>query len=454
MQKNIPTTTQLQFVDVKAISPLISSCQIKVLYAGKNRNRSFISKDTANKMADSLRGVPIVGQYLSQKKDFGDHGEEEMSIDQNGVSFKKTTQPYGFIPPNAKVWWKEFLDKDGITREYLMTEGYLWTGRNPEIKRILEKGNNQSMELDEESLFGYWSKVDGEWAKFENDNTEYFIISDALFSALCILGEDVEPCFEGANITNSKLIYSLDKNDFKEQMLIFMQELKQTLQDEGGEKMTKNLNNENGQDPIDNKPQEPLENVGEIEQQGEFAKKKEEDEKEADCEEPKDGEDNKETGNEKPEKKDDEENDEDKKKKKYNLEEVEEYTTLLNEYASLKSKYEAIEAELEVIKPKFQLLEEEKNNLMERQKDEMIKSFYMLSEADKKDVVENKAKYSLDEIESKLSVICVRNKVNFNLEDDHKNENNTEAPVTFNLQGVADTAPAWIKAVDRVAQKK
>jgi hypothetical protein len=29
-----------------------------------------------------------------------------------------------------------------------MTEGYIWTGQYPEAKRIVERGNNQSMELD------------------------------------------------------------------------------------------------------------------------------------------------------------------------------------------------------------------------------------------------------------------------------------------------------------------
>jgi hypothetical protein len=45
----------------------------------------------------------------------------------------------------------------------------------------------------------------------------------------------------------------------------------------------------------------------------------------------------------------------------------------------------------------------------------------MLSDEDKKDVIENKTKYSLSEIESKLSVICFHKKVNFNLEDNTKN---------------------------------
>ena len=38
-----------------------------------------------------------------------------------------------------------------------MTEGWLWTSQYPECERILTKGNNQSMELDEETLSGTWS---------------------------------------------------------------------------------------------------------------------------------------------------------------------------------------------------------------------------------------------------------------------------------------------------------
>ena len=76
----------------------------------------------------------------------------------------------------------------------------------------------------------------------------------------------------------------------------------------------------------------------------------------------------------------------------------------------------------------------------------MINSFYMLSDAEKKDVVENIDKYSLDDIEAKLSIICVRNKVNFNLDDD-KEESSS---LTFNLDATSiedANTPAWIKAV-------
>ena len=40
----------------------------------------------------------------------------------------------------------------------MMTEGWLWTGQYPECKRILTKGNNQSMELDPDTLNASWSK--------------------------------------------------------------------------------------------------------------------------------------------------------------------------------------------------------------------------------------------------------------------------------------------------------
>ena len=83
----------------------------------------------------------------------------------------------------------------------------------------------------------------------------------------------------------------------------------------------------------------------------------------------------------------------------------------------------------------------------------MIDSFYMLSDDDKADVISNIDTYSLEDIEAKLSVICVRNKVSFNL-DENKNGNE---PTVYNLDGgVTEDAnvPAWVKAVIAVSEKK
>jgi hypothetical protein len=80
----------------------------------------------------------------------------------------------------------------------------------------------------------------------------------------------------------------------------------------------------------------------------------------------------------------------------------------------------------------------------------MIANFYMLSDEDKADVVANIDTYSLDDIEAKLSIICVRNKVNFNLDDENKDP---AGPTVFNLDDGDDGAtPAWVKRALSVAK--
>ena len=476
MNRSIPKGSHLEFVNIQPLNPLISKCEIKVLYTGKNRNRSFISKEVATKMANSLPGTPIVGQYFYQTGDFGDHGEEELVIDDKGLRFIKSTVPYGFVATDAKVWWQNFVDKDGVEREYLLTEGYLWTGRYPDCKRIIEKGNHQSMELDRDSLVGEWSKISGEWSKFENDEHEYFIISDAVFSALCILGEEVEPCFEGANITKKGgIMYSLDRDEFKEKMLDFMADLKDALNNLGyeGGKQVENLNNPTIETPVVETPEvetvvEPIveeetvveevvetpetvegAEVAEVEESSEeveeeFAKKKEE------------GEANEEDSNSEDKKESNSEEEDDKEKKKnYSLEEVVEYQELLTKYAELEGQFNAISEELNSIKPEYNKLKEKAIEAEEKAKEDMINSFYMLSEEDKAEVRANKANFSLEDIEAKLSVICVRKKVNFDLEESSKNEDNTETPITtFNVGDSHDATPAWLRAVDAVAKNR
>jgi cobalamin biosynthesis protein CobT len=138
------------------------------------------------------------------------------------------------------------------------------------------------------------------------------------------------------------------------------------------------------------------------------------------------------------EKKDEEEDEE--KKKKYELLETE-FAALQEQYSELETKYNELVA--------F------KAQVEDAKKDEMISKFYFLSDEDKKEVIENKSKYSLDEIEAKLSVICVRNKVNFDLDDNSKNDINTEASdvTTYSLSNEGEAVPAWITAVKNNQKK-
>ena len=241
---SIATIDSPEFINLQPmdINPLMSKCDVKVLYIGQNRNRSSITKQVATEMSKTLRGCPIVGYYIEKKEDFGDHGDQVI-IDGEGIKFNKLTKPYGFVAPDARVWFQFFEDQDEFgntcVREYLMTEGYLWTGQFEECKRVLENSNPQSMELDEKTLKGYWSTDN-------NKGVDFFIINDAVFSKLCILGDDVEPCFEGANVSAPNLSSQFSKDDeFTKSLFTMMSELKFALNNsEGGKPMHNEIQNE------------------------------------------------------------------------------------------------------------------------------------------------------------------------------------------------------------------
>lgn len=420
MNASIPIEHSVELLDIKEINPLISKCQVKVCYVQNepNRNGSVITEDVARQLAGTLPGSPIVGFYNKETQDFEGH-EVKLEYDEETkeYNFVDATFPYGFVDLGAKVWFQDFNDS-GVIRKYLCTEGYLWTGQYPECGRIIEQGNNQSMELDEKTLHGVW-------ADSSKTNRRFFIINEAVISKLCILGDNVEPCFEGASVT-VPVAFSL-KNSAQERMYAIINEMKNIL-DKGGFQMTQETEKE---------LETPVEFEKAPEEKPEEFEKKPEREKEEGTENPaKDEEKNSETEPGKPQKDEDEKNQEDKKGKKYNLDEIPEYQELLNKYNDMKASFDSMESAIKDLK-------EFKLNAEKKEKEEMIQKFSMLEEEDKKDVIENIDKYSLDEIESKLSVICFRKKINFNLEEEAE-----ETPaVNFSLDGLENDnagAPSWV----------
>jgi hypothetical protein len=133
------------------------------------------------------------------------------------------------------------------------------------------------------------------------------------------------------------------------------------------------------------------------------------------------------------------EDDEKKKPTKNELEAEEKYAALEHQFNELNEKYASLEQQNAELLAFKQAVED-------KEKDALIAQFYMLSDEDKKEVIDNKSKYSLDDIEAKLSVICVRKKVNFENNDSEAEQN---PAVTFNLHSVeSEDLPAWLKAVE------
>lgn len=438
MHKSIATINSPEFINLQPleINPLMSKCEIKVLYIGENRNHTFISKETATEMAKTLRGAPIVGYYKKDKEDFADHGHRVI-LDDEGIKFECLTVPYGFVSPDAKVWFQEFEDTDDFgnkeNREYLMTTGYLWTGQFEECKSAVEgEGKPHSMELDENSL-------DGHWETNKKTGMDFFIINDATFSKLCILGEDVEPCFEGSKVSAPEISSSFTKidDDFKKTLFTMMQDLQFALKgEEAMENETKvdvgSVETAPAADPVVETPAPAVENATSAPVE-EFKKIDEEDDKK------KEGKTEEESTDNDNGEKDNGNKEEDDKEKKYAL--------LQEENAELKDKISELEIQFSNLNEKYQELVEFKAKADEAEKDAMIAKFSMLTDEDKAEVIENKAQYSVEDIESKLSVICVRKKVNFDLSNSANINNNMNKGFVFSLEADENNVPAWIKAV-------
>ena len=441
MHRSVATIDSPQFINLQPldINPLMSKCQIKVLYIGANRNNTFIDKDVATEMAKTLRGAPIVGYYRDTKEDFTDHGEKVI-IDDEGIKFECQTVPYGFVDPNAAVWFQDFEDYDSfgnsVTHTYLMTTGYLWTGQFAESSLPVTEGRPQSMELDGASVQGHWE------TNYQN-GMDFFIINDATFSKLCILGDDVEPCFEGASVTAPSVSskFTLDDN-FKNTLYSMMQDLKNAL-NEGRQQMEnleKTVTPEIEEAAVEyTQAEEAVSEVNNTTEDtsapADYVKKDQEEKKEKESKD--DGGEGAaadEDSNKESDDSDDKDDDDDEDKKG-----AKKYELLEEELNNLKESYSVLQSQ-------YQELVNFKREIDNQKKDALIAEFYMLSDEDKADVIQNKEKYTLDEIKAKLSVICFDKKISFTLNKEV--EDKEEEVITYSLNNNEDSnLPDWVKAV-------
>ena len=441
MHQSVATIDSPEFLNLQPLdlNPLMSKCEIKVLYVGANRNHTFITEEVAAEIGKTLRGAPIVGYYRDSKEDFTDHGEKVI-IDDEGIKFECQTVPYGFVAPDAEVWFQNFEDYnekgESVTHKYLMTTGYLWTDQFPESSLPVNQGRPQSMEFQKESVKGRWE------TNYDN-GMDFFIINDAIIQKICILGDDVEPCFEGASVTapNVSSKFTLD-NNFKNTLYSMMQDLKNAL-NEGRQQM------ENLEKTVTPEIEEAVveytqteETVSEVNNTTEdtsapadYVKKDQEEKKEKESKDD-GGEDaaTDEDSNKESDDSDDKDDDDDKDKKG-----AKKYELLEEELNSLKESYSVLQSQ-------YQELVDFKREIDNQKKDALIAEFYMLSDEDKADVIQNKEKYTLDEIKAKLSVICFDKKISFTLNKEV--EDKEEEVITYSLNNNEDSnLPDWVKAV-------
>lgn len=205
----IPVTV---FGNIEKFNQVISKGRCRLFYTGLNRNGSFISKEFADKLIQTIPYVPVKGIYNEEERDFTDHGER-----------RDLGRIYGIVPAEPNFAWEKHLDEDGVEREYACVDVLLYTALYKEASEIT--GKAQSMELYGDSIKGSWKIIDGR---------RCYVYEDACFLGCQVLGDHTEPCFEGS------AFYTLDSmKEFFDEVSTYNKKFQSNGQ--GGQKMPNDL---------------------------------------------------------------------------------------------------------------------------------------------------------------------------------------------------------------------
>lgn len=179
---------------------------LRIAYPGDNQNMTNISRSAFEKAMPSIYNVPVVANYNVSENSIGGHDMGVVRTDDGSLRLINYTEPLGVVPESAQHFFETVEEDDGTTHDYLYTEVLLWK-RQPVYSKIKEDGvTDHSMEIKVKD--GY----------MENN---IFHIEDYEYTAFCLLGDGIEPCFESSSLE----VFSAN---FKKQMSEMMQELKDT----------------------------------------------------------------------------------------------------------------------------------------------------------------------------------------------------------------------------------
>jgi len=161
--------------EAKPVNDILTKIRCRIFYKGPNRNGTYITDEFAEMLINSLHYVPIKGIF--EDGDYTDHGN---SRDEGRI--------YGIVPEANNFAWENHIDEDGVERTYACSDVYMYTALYPEARQIA--GKSLSMELYEHSLKYHAAIFQGQ---------KYIVFDKGCFLGLQVLGDEVEPCFEGAS---------------------------------------------------------------------------------------------------------------------------------------------------------------------------------------------------------------------------------------------------------------
>lgn len=193
--------------NLEKYNDVTSKARCRIFYKYGNRNGTYITDEFAEKLLSTIAYAPVKGIF--EYDDYTDHGTR-----------RSEGRIYGIVPENYNLTWEAHVDEDGVERTYACVDVIIFTALYKEANDIV--GKSQSMELYEPSIQYHKQIIDGQ---------QYIVFDDGCFLGLQVLGDEVEPCFEGA------AFFSLRENI--EQAISKIQELANTFTKKGGKEEVK-----------------------------------------------------------------------------------------------------------------------------------------------------------------------------------------------------------------------
>lgn len=211
---NLNNVSKFEFQ--KQLNDQFSLFKCWVAGIGKNRNYSYISKNSMDKALPTLSYSPVVGHLIQGEDGKYRLGSHDAVFDLDKWEFVPLTTPVGVVMADSFDY--EVVEEYGKEVEYVTANLILWTGRYPELFDCQYSDEifcAESMEIDV-SQFRPW-----------DEDSNYTELLDFKFSALCLLGKsddkelNNEPCFissrlEPINFNADE--FAIQLNELKEEI--------------------------------------------------------------------------------------------------------------------------------------------------------------------------------------------------------------------------------------------
>ena len=211
-------------------NPNLGRLKVRVFTKYGNRNGSYITEKVAEQLINSATQgtTPVVGFFDPETQSWASHSGPTLA------------NAYGYV--ESFLGWEPFEDTDGVIRDYAVFSIILFTNYFEEANKVF--GQNQSMELDPNSIDGAWTRIDG---------IEYFVYTKANMLGFCIIGEH-EPCFSVSSFfSKNDDTYNSQYEKFSSLLFDLKTQVEEAEKNnEGGEQPMNEFENQEVVDQVEN----------------------------------------------------------------------------------------------------------------------------------------------------------------------------------------------------------